>query len=121
MKKILIIDDNASIVKAIKKILEKENHVVFTAENGDEGIEIIGQENLDLIISDMIMPEKDGQDVGAFLAEKSLNIPLLVITGGGTLLTKQMALDIAHSITPHVLLKPFDSESLLEKITEVFA
>ena len=120
MKKILVIDDNASIVKAIKKILEQEGHDIVTAEDGANGISAMTRNNFDLIISDMIMPDKDGQDVGKYMREKDLDIPLLIITGGGTLLTKEMAADIAQSITPHILLKPFDSDSLLDKLNSIF-
>jgi DNA-binding NtrC family response regulator len=120
VKKILVIDDNASILKAIKKILEKEGHDIITAEDGTRGITAIANTHFDLVISDMIMPDQDGQDVGKYIKEKALNIPLLIITGGGTLLTKEMAADIAKSITPYILLKPFDSDSLLDKLQEIF-
>ena len=120
MKTILVIDDNTSIVRTVKKILEKEGYEVDTAFDGNEGIRKIDNGSYELLISDMIMPEQHGQELARYLADKSGETPLLIMTGGGTLLTKEMATEIAKKVTPYILLKPFDGQALKAKMDEIF-
>ena len=60
MKKILIIDDEELILELLKKMLEEEGHLVNVAVNGEVGLEMFRQEPADLVITDMVMPVKDG-------------------------------------------------------------
>ena len=60
MAKILIIDDEKQIRKVMRKLLEKEGHTIAEAENGAEGIDVFRKQPADLIITDIIMPEKEG-------------------------------------------------------------
>ena len=121
MKKILVLDDNTSITRSLKKLLEKLGHEVDTGYDGREGISLIEQNDYDLIISDMIMPEIDGHDIGKYLSKNRPGTPLLIMTGGGTLLTKEMAEEIAQEITKYILIKPFDTNSLQNKLDEIFS
>ncbi len=59
-KKVLIVEDESTLRKAIKKKLEKENFQVFEAGNGVQGLEVAQQEKPDLILLDIVMPIKDG-------------------------------------------------------------
>jgi DNA-binding NtrC family response regulator len=121
MKKILVVDDNTSIVRSLAHILKKEGHKVDTAYNGKEGINKIDEGQYDLVISDVIMPEKDGQDIANHINQSDHKIPLIIITGGGSLLTKDMAIEIAKKHSPYFLKKPFDGQALKDKMAEVFA
>ena len=60
MAKILVFDDEPSILLMIKKMLEREGHEVDLALNGREGMELFEKKHPDLIITDIIMPEKEG-------------------------------------------------------------
>ena len=68
-KKILLIDDNRTILKAMERLLTGEGHEVFTSSDGREAIRIAAAEQPDLIISDVDMPEMDGGEVAAKLKE----------------------------------------------------
>ena len=60
MKKILIIDDEELILELLKKMLEEEGHQVNIAVNGEEGLEMFREDPADLVITDIVMPVKDG-------------------------------------------------------------
>lgn len=87
MSKILIIDDERSIRRALREILEFENFEVHEAENGKEGLEKIKSTGYDLIFCDIKMPEMDGMEVleGAMAAKNEA--PVIMISGHGNIET----------------------------------
>ncbi len=74
---ILVVDDEDLIRKALSRFFSAQGHQVFSAENGVKALEFIAQEKIDLIILDLLMPEKNGFDV---LAEMKKVIPVVVIS-----------------------------------------
>lgn len=69
-KKILVVDDEPDIIEILRYNLEKEGFVMFSASNGEEGIEIAEREKPDLIVLDIMMPEMDGVEVCRVLRGK---------------------------------------------------
>ncbi|MCZ6632691.1 MAG: response regulator, partial [bacterium] len=63
MARILVIDDEEPIQLAVQAMLGKENHEILTASNGEIGLELLRTEPFDLIITDILMPEKGGIEV----------------------------------------------------------
>jgi len=63
MKKILVIEDNPSVLENTAELLELSNYHVLTAENGKKGVEVAIREKPDLILCDIMMPEVDGYGV----------------------------------------------------------
>ena len=83
-KNILVVEDNVSIRNFIKVILEAANYNVFEASNGEEGIEVYKKlGNIDLIITDIYMPQKSGLELVVELREENKNIDIIVISDGG--------------------------------------
>ncbi len=82
MKKILFVEDEISLQKAIRELLTQEGYEVLTASDGDEGLIKAEKENPDLILLDLILPEKDGFEVLKELKadEKMKDIPVIVLT-----------------------------------------
>lgn len=82
-QKILVVDDDIDIVMAFKTILEAREYQVVVAFDGDEGLEKVKTEKPDLIILDLMMPKKDGEDVCRKLKsdEKYKDIPIIIVTG----------------------------------------
>ncbi len=74
---ILVADDEDLIRRALSRVLANKGHQVFSAENGAKALEYINAEKIDLIILDLLMPEKNGFDV---LAEMKTVIPVVVIS-----------------------------------------
>ena len=79
--KILVIDDESIIRQSFTYYLEDHGFLVIDAENGQIGIEKIGEENPDLILTDLRMPEKDGLDVLKYTRENFPETPVIIISG----------------------------------------
>jgi DNA-binding response OmpR family regulator len=83
MAKILVLDDEPAILLMIKKMLEKEGHEVDLALNGREGMELFEKNKPDLVITDIIMPEKEGLETILELRKKHPELKIIAISGGG--------------------------------------
>src|SRR5664280_1948070 len=83
MAKILVLDDEPSILLMIKKMLEKAGHEVDTALNGKEGMLLFDKNKPDLVISDIIMPEKEGLETIFELRRMYPDLKIIAISGGG--------------------------------------
>ncbi len=83
MAKILVFDDEPSILLMIKKILEKAGHEVEVALNGREGLELFEKNKPDLLVTDIIMPEKEGLETIFELRRKHPDLKIIAISGGG--------------------------------------
>jgi DNA-binding response OmpR family regulator len=83
MAKILVIDDEPSILLMIKKMLEKAGHDVEMAINGKEGMLIFEKNKADLLITDIIMPEKEGLETIVEMRKKYPDLKIIAISGGG--------------------------------------
>jgi DNA-binding NtrC family response regulator len=92
MAKILVIDDEVAIRKALKEILEYESFEVSEAEDGAAALKIVEKENFDLIFCDIKMPRMDGIELLTKLKEKGIESPVVMITGHGSVETAVEAL-----------------------------
>ena len=81
MARIMVIDDQASVRAVIRMLIEKEGHVVVEASNGRLGVEALTPA-IDLVITDILMPEMDGLEVVRHVKRLNRHLPVLVITGG---------------------------------------
>lgn len=80
MFNILVVEDSVNIRKLMAARLEQEGYVVFQGENGEEALEILDNQHLDLIVSDIMMPNMDGYELTKALREADFNIPILMVT-----------------------------------------
>lgn len=92
MSKILIIDDERSIRRALKEILEFENFEVHEAEDGKQGLEKILHDSYDVVFCDIKMPQMDGIEVLEKLQEAKVEVPMIMISGHGNVETAVEAL-----------------------------
>jgi DNA-binding response OmpR family regulator len=83
MAKILVFDDEPSILLMIKKMLEKAGHEVDIALNGKDGMEQFERNRPDLVITDIIMPEKEGLETILELRKRYPALKIIAISGGG--------------------------------------
>jgi DNA-binding response OmpR family regulator len=83
--RIVIVDDNRSVVRIIQVLLQKEGFEVFTAFDGLEGLQKVREEKPDLIILDIVMPRMDGYEVCRLLQDDpdTATIPVLILTVKG--------------------------------------
>ena len=113
--RILVADDEPNIRITIQDILRKYRAKVTIVSTGAEAIALLDQQEFDLIVSDIRMPDKSGYDVFAAVRRKSATVPVILMTGFGY--------DPAHSIVrasqeglQAVLFKPFRVNQLLTEI-----
>jgi len=83
MAKILVLDDEPSILLMIKKMLEKAGYEVSVALNGIEGMKLFEKDKHDLVITDIIMPEKEGLETIFELRRLYPQLKIIAISGGG--------------------------------------
>ncbi|OFY66704.1 MAG: hypothetical protein A2V46_12360 [Bacteroidetes bacterium RBG_19FT_COMBO_42_7] len=83
MAKILVVDDEPAILLMLKKMLEKADHEVDTASDGNEGIILFEKNKHDLLITDIIMPQKEGMETIIELHKKYPDLKIIAISGGG--------------------------------------
>lgn len=81
MARIILADDSELIKSTLKLYLSKEKHLVYSADDGSQAIELFKKERPDLVITDIIMPETDGFGVLKYVKDHDPNIPVIMITG----------------------------------------
>ena len=87
MPTILVVDDEASIRRTLREILEYEDYEVEEAEDGEEALEAIQAHQYDLVFLDVKMPEVDGMEVLEEIADSAADLPVVMISGHGTIET----------------------------------
>jgi YesN/AraC family two-component response regulator len=121
MTRILIIDDDVQIREMLRQMLEFENYEVVEAGNGKEALRIQQQTPADLVITDLIMPEKEGIETIRELREIFPEIKIIAMSGGGVV-GPESYLKIAKSLgAQKTFVKPIERKILLEGIREVLA
>ncbi|HKL44095.1 MAG TPA: response regulator transcription factor [Candidatus Absconditabacterales bacterium] len=110
--KILLVEDNKTIAKNIKKYLELEGYEILIAENGLYGLEVAKKNNFDLMLLDLMLPGMDGIEICKHI-KKEKNVPIIMTTAKGQLDDKLEGFDVGAD---DYLVKPFDLEELLARI-----
>ncbi len=109
MKKLLVIDDEASTRDLLKLSLESDGYTVLTAEDGSKGLEIFAKENPPIVLTDIKMPGMDGIEVLKRVKEQSPDAEVIVITGHGEMALAIQALQLEAS---DFINKPISDASL---------
>lgn len=112
MAKVLVVDDESSIVNIISYNLKKEGYDVITAEDGEAGLELALNENPDLILLDIMMPKMDGYEVCRKLREKS-NVPIIMLTARADEVDKVIGLEMGAD---DYVTKPFGNRELIARV-----
>lgn len=118
MATILVIDDDGQLRAMIRQLLERNQHTVLEAVNGLDGLEKYRKQKADVVITDLIMPEKDGILTIQDLLMEFPSAKVLAISGGPR--GNAAWLPIAKRVGAlRVLKKPFTTEQLTEVVNEV--
>ena len=119
MKKILIIDDDDLFRDMMKKLLERAGYQVFEAMNGYDGLKMAEKMNADLIVTDIIMPEKEGIETIIELRKDHPETKIIAVSGGGRL-TPEFHLSLAQKMgVQKSFAKPFDNKQFLAAVKEL--
>ena len=117
MAQILVIEDDAQFREMLAQMLEQAGYQVETAANGIVGLERFRQSAPDLVITDILMPEKDGIDTIIEMKRERDDVRIIAISGGRRTITPQFNLDSAALIgVRQTLTKPFSRQQLLEAV-----
>ncbi len=108
-RQILVVDDEAKMRRVLEIMLQKMGHRVLSAENGREALAIFQAKQVDLVITDLRMPEMDGIALLTSLRAQQSDVPVVVITAHGTIETAVTAMK--HGACDYIL-RPFDIEVL---------
>lgn len=118
-QRILVIDDEPTALDVICKILEHAGYDTLVATNGQEGVELFKQQPCDLVITDMVMPVKDGLQTILDLRVDSPDLPIVAISGGGNI-SKERYLAVAGYLDNVVTVgKPFTVETLINAVKQL--
>lgn len=111
--RILVVEDEHRIAQAIKKGLDQEGYATDISYTGNEGYDLAITEDYDLIILDLMLPEKDGLTFCKELRSEKNHTPILILTAKGQIQDKVNGLD---SGADDYLTKPFAFEELLARV-----
>ncbi len=117
--RILIIDDEVQIREMLDQMLTREGYEVASAANGKVGMRLFREDPVDLIITDIIMPEKDGIEMILELRHDFSNLKIIAISGGGRL-GPDGYLEMAQKLGAHkTFFKPFNRKEILDAVEEL--
>ncbi|MBP1919529.1 response regulator transcription factor [Youngiibacter multivorans] len=116
MSKILIIEDETSVLEAIAAYLRKEDYEVFTADRGYKGLEYAGANDFDLVILDLMLPDISGEEVCRRIRSKS-SAYIFMLTAKSSLEDRIRGLEIGAD---EYLVKPFSPRELVARVNALF-
>ncbi|MBK1696570.1 response regulator [Rhodovibrio salinarum] len=119
MATVLVIDDQADIRNVFAEVLQEAGYQVVTAVNGRDGLAKASSSEIDLIITDILMPERDGIEVIHEIKRTSGETPVVAVSGGGTMRGPDL-LSIASKLHADATLqKPVDADALVRTVQEL--
>ena len=119
-RNVLVADDSIAVRKVAERLLTEAGFGVTLAANGEEALAYLAKETPDLVVSDVIMPDKSGYEVCAFVrAQRALaNTPVLLISG---IVNDEVTKQAESCHADGVLKKPFQGTSLKDRVLELLA
>ena len=116
---VLVIDDESALREILSQVLTDAGHRVVGAENGKEASKALATSAFDVVLTDVIMPEKDGMQVISEVRKKFPEVRIIAMSGGGHV-SRDQYLKIAKGLGAHAILeKPFANQKLLDTIEEM--
>lgn len=110
METILIVEDKESMAQMLKETLDAEGYKTIIAEDGLEGIKRLKEDRVDLILTDLKLPKKDGMDIMRAVKDENPLVPVIVMTAYGSVETAVLAMKEGAF---DFITKPFDTDHLL--------
>ncbi len=119
MAAILLIEDDETMNEMLSEVLESRGYHVTRTYNGNEALKLLNTESFDLILTDMLMPDKEGVETIMEIKNLSASTPVIAMSGGGKL-GPDTYLEMARKLgADYALQKPFEKNVLLDKIAEL--
>ena len=119
MQRILIVDDEPHILLMLKKMLEPLGYEIDLAANGNEGVELFKKSHADLVITDIIMPEKEGLETIREMRRIKSDLKIIAMSGGGKV-SADNYLEIARIFgASKIIAKPFTKQEMVTAVKEL--
>lgn len=124
MKTVLLVDDDHLVQKSIAMQLENEGYTVLRADNGKNALAIIRESDIDVVVTDILMPEMEGLELIRAIKAERPDLPVIAISGGGTQarpirILPLDILSISERLGAHnSLAKPFTTDALIRMIED---
>ena len=116
---ILVVDDEPALREILSRVLTDAGHRVVGAGNGKEASKALSSGAFDIVLTDVIMPEKDGMQVISELRKKFPLVRIIAMSGGGHV-SRDQYLKIAKGLGAHAVLeKPFANQQLLATVEAI--
>ena len=113
MFQILVVDDDRNTRLLLRAVLQAENYTVFTAENGEDALEVMDREHIDLVVLDVMMPKMDGYEFTRILRQTDNNLPILMVSARQQPADKRQGFLVG---TDDYITKPIDEVEMLLRI-----
>ncbi len=112
-KRVLVVDDDANVRRAFRRLLEADGHLVTEAASGREALDALAKGQFDLVITDCAMPGMTGNELAVWIKQLAPRLPILMITTAGT--------DPGHpeTLADRTLAKPVLLEDLQQAIQDL--
>lgn len=117
MRRVLVVDDEASIRKLLQFNLEKENYDVTTAKDGQEALDLALEDRFDFILLDLMLPKINGIDVCRQIRQSGSDVPIMILTAKEDETEKIIGLEIGAD---DYLTKPFSPREVLARMRAIF-
>lgn len=118
MARLLIVDDDSAMLRLLRALLESD-HEVTEANDGQEAMDRIHRETFDLVITDVIMPRRDGLELIREIRDKAPKTRIIALTGGGSMQNMDVVFDAAVAFGAVLAVrKPFDRKDFMRAVTE---
>jgi two-component system alkaline phosphatase synthesis response regulator PhoP len=112
-RRILVVEDEESLVMTLRDRLESEGYAVSVANDGESGFDAAARQPFDLVLLDVALPRKNGFDVCRDLRARGVQTPVLMLTARGQVIDRVLGLKLGAD---DYLTKPFDAAELLARI-----
>ena len=117
MINILVVEDDVNLLNIIKKNLEREGYIVYTALDGKKGLEVLDNVHIDLIILDLMLPGVDVYEFTKRVRKTEENLPILMTTAKSLMEDKRIAFLTG---VDDYMTKPLEMEELLLRVKALF-
>lgn len=111
--KVLVVDDEQTVQQLLVRLLVAAGYEVRTANNGEDALRVLDTETFDLVVTDLVMPKGDGMAVLQTMRERSIDVPVVMITGAPS---TESAMHAVRYRADAYLTKPVDPEALISAV-----
>ena len=119
MAKVLVIDDEKGVREMVRRMLESEHHTILEAADGIDGVKVFQEEQPDVVVTDIIMPNADGLEVIQRILKINPQAKIVAMSGGGRLADETYLKYARKFGAATVLSKPFPPDELLSLIRDL--